>query len=63
MTLADVLPYFDGSKAALARALGVTRQAINGWPLDEPIPEMRELQLRYQILPALKGEAGSSDAA
>ncbi len=62
MTLNDVLPRFGGSKAALAKALGITRQAINAWAPGEPIPEMRELQLRYEILPALEAKQ-QSDAA
>ena len=51
ITLNEVLPFFDNNKAELARALKISRQAINGWQTDGPIPEVQELKLRYEILP------------
>ncbi len=35
-----------GSQAGIARILGLTRGAVTQWPMDAPIPEYRELQLR-----------------
>lgn len=60
MNLSEVLPHFNNRKAELARALGITRQAITSWR-DGEIPEAQELKLRYEILPAL--EAGERRAA
>ena len=53
MKLSDALGYFEGNKSKLAAALGITKQAVGKWSLDEPIPELREKQLRYEIIPEL----------
>lgn len=37
-----------GSGAALARALGITKQAVSQWPEDR-IPEKQELRIRYVL--------------
>ena len=50
----EALDLFGGSQAELARALGITRHAVWKWPDDQPIPELREKQLRYEIIPRLK---------
>ena len=50
MLLRDVLPHFDGRKTQLANALGISRQAVSRWELDEPIPEKHELKLRHELL-------------
>jgi len=42
-----------GSVRALADALSVEPQAIYQWPDGQPIPEKRQLQLRYEILPKM----------
>lgn len=62
ITLAEILPHFDGNRAALARALGITRQAINAWPVDGPIPERQELRLRYEVLPEVFGPRTAQNA-
>lgn len=49
MTLDDLIPAHFDTKAALAKELRITRQAINNWPND--IPELYELRLKYEILP------------
>lgn len=39
------------TQAALARALGIKRSAVNQWKDGEPIPERQALKLRYQLRP------------
>lgn len=39
------------NKAQLARALGITRQAIDRWPDDRPIPEKHALKIRFILRP------------
>ena len=34
-----------GSKAELARVLGITRQAVNGWADRKPIPQKQAMKL------------------
>ena len=34
-----------GTKAALARYLGITRQAVNYWPDRKPIPQKHAIKL------------------
>ena len=53
LTLNEVLPLFGGKKTELAKALGITKQAINGWVPDKPIPEKQELKLRYEVFPQM----------
>jgi len=50
LTLRDVLPHFSGRKAQLAVALGISRQAVSRWELDEPIPEKHALRLKHELL-------------
>ncbi len=50
LTLKEVLPHFSGKKSQLAIALGISRQAISRWSMDDPIPEKHELKLRHQVL-------------
>lgn len=54
MTKQEALSWFDGNGAALGRALGITRYAVWKWPDDQPIPALREKQMRYEIIPKLK---------
>ena len=51
ITLNDVLPYFDNRKIQLAEALGISRQAISNWQLNDAIPEKHELKIRHELLP------------
>jgi len=44
MKVSEALELLGGSKADLARALGVTRQAVSRW--GEEMPFLRELHLR-----------------
>lgn len=41
----DVLNFFNQNGAAVAKALGITRVAVNLWPDDGLIPELRARQL------------------
>ncbi len=50
LTLRQVLPHFSGKKAALAASLGVSRQAVSRWEMDEPLPERHALRLQHEIL-------------
>jgi len=56
MMLNDILPRFGGKKAALARSLGITKQAVSRWDPDKPIPEGQALKLKCEILPQLRKE-------
>lgn len=47
---AKALEAYSGSQSDLARALGVSRQAVHKLP-DGPIPERWELKLRYELRP------------
>lgn len=40
-----------GSQSEVARALGITRQAVWAWPDKGPIPEAPALKIRYQLRP------------
>lgn len=50
LTLSEVLPHFEGKKALLANHLGISRQAVSRWQMDEAIPEKHELKLRHQLI-------------
>lgn len=43
MLTSDALAYFDGSQAALARALGIKPPSIADW--GETVPALRQIQL------------------
>lgn len=58
MTAREALSYFK-NKVALANALGVKKQAVSRWKLDEPIPEKHELRLKHEIIPELKSKKAS----
>ena len=45
--LCDVLQHFD-SKTALAKALGLTRQAITNMDMSAPLSRVHYLTLRYE---------------
>jgi DNA-binding XRE family transcriptional regulator len=59
MKLSEVLPFFNGNKAELARQLDISRQAVTKWETsrDGVIPREHELFLRYELLPSLQSEA------
>jgi len=40
-----------GSRVALAKALGISKEAVYQWPEDKPIPQARALQIRYILKP------------
>jgi len=40
-----------GSRVALAKALGISKEAVYQWPDDKPIPQERALQIRYILKP------------
>lgn len=50
LTLTEVLPHFEGKKALLAAHLGISRQAVSRWDMDDAIPEKHELKLRHQLI-------------
>lgn len=41
------------NKAQLAKALGITRQAIERWPDGKPIPEKQALKIQFVLRPEL----------
>ena len=45
MLKSDVIEFYGGKKACVARALGISRQAINGWKEVVPRQSALELQL------------------
>jgi hypothetical protein len=51
ITKKDAIGMFR-NKNRLAKALGITRQAVEKWP-DGPIPEKQALKIRYQLRPEL----------
>lgn len=53
VTKAEALKHFKQNQAALGRALGVTRQAINKLP-DGALPEWMALKFRFVIEPLAK---------
>jgi len=44
MLKADVLAHFDHSPVAVARALGITRSAVNQWPDVVPLKSALKLE-------------------
>ena len=62
MTLDEALEPFNNNKARLARALGISKQAITKWDPDE-IPNERALELKYEILPKIKREQEEAETA
>lgn len=59
MTKTEALAFYDNNGSALARDLGITKQAVSAW-LDGPIPRAHALSLRYEILPARAGARKSA---
>lgn len=52
ITKKDLLRHFK-TEAAIASCLGITRQAVNRWGADRPIPREQELRLKYELAPNL----------
>ena len=50
ITKSQALALYENNGAALARALGVSRQAVHKLD-DGPIPERWALKLRYELRP------------
>ena len=42
-----------GSQNKLAKALGLTRQAVGRWDWENPIPAKHALRIRYELKPEL----------
>ena len=47
--LSDVMPHFNNSQTELAKALGLSRQAVNVWFKEDKIPLLRAYQIREMI--------------
>lgn len=63
LTKRQAIEAAGGSAAALARLLGIRHQAVQQWPMDEPIPELRQYQLRELIPEALRAVAEQEEPA
>lgn len=48
ITKRQLIAHFK-SQVAIADLLGITKQAVNNWPMDDPIPELQEMRLRYEL--------------
>lgn len=55
ITKEQAVAAYGGNQAALARALGVTRQAVSAWP-DGLIDERHALKLRFMLKPEVFGD-------
>lgn len=53
LTLRDVLPYFHDRKSQLAEALGISRQAVSKWKMDDALPEKHALKIKHELVPEL----------
>ena len=62
LTLREVLPYFHHRKSQVAEALGISRQAVSKWNLDDRLPERHALKIKHELMPelALGARSGSS---
>ncbi len=58
-TLREILPQFDGKKAKLAAALGLSRQAVSSWDMDAPIPSRHLIRIQRELLPVERREGGT----
>lgn len=50
----EAIAAYDGNQAALAKDLGISRQAVHKMP-DGPVPERWALKLRYELRPDVFG--------
>lgn len=53
MTKQEALALYGGNGSALARALGISKQAVSFWP-DGQIPEAHALRIEFVLLPELR---------
>jgi len=44
--LSDVMLHFNNSQSELAKALGLSRQAVNVWFKEDKIPPLRAYQIK-----------------
>lgn len=51
LTKSEILERLNIKPAELARMLGITRQSVQTWADDQPIPLARELMLTHVIHP------------
>ena len=58
ITVTNLLPHFGGKKKNIADCLGVTKQLVSQWPLNDPIPNVHQLRLKYELKPELFNDAG-----
>lgn len=54
ITKSDALAQYK-NQAALAEALGVTRQAVSKYPYGPPLPELWQMKLRFLLKPEVFG--------
>lgn len=52
ITKEEAIAAYDGNASDLARDLKITPQAVYQWVDDEPIPEVHQLKLKYELKPA-----------
>ena len=56
MTKREALKYFK-TQVELAKSLGISKQSVNQWPMDDEMPELRALKLKYEIIPQIRKTA------
>lgn len=56
MTKREALKYFK-TQVDIAKALGISKQSVAQWPMDDEIPELRALKLKYEIIPNIMKQA------
>lgn len=61
ITKEQAVAVYGGNQAALAKALGITRQAVNAWP-SGPIDERHALKLRFVLKPEVFGDQPAAPA-
>lgn len=62
ITKAEAIAAYDGNASQLARALGISPQAIYQWP-DGEIAESHDLKLRYVLKPGFVWGSDKARAA
>jgi len=46
ITIAEAMKHFNNSQSELARALGITQQAVYLWVKEDKLPPLRAYQLK-----------------
>ncbi|WP_027855567.1 Cro/CI family transcriptional regulator [Marinobacterium litorale] len=59
MKRSEAIQYFDGIPA-LAKALGITYEAVRQWP-EDGIPPLRQFQIQVMTNGELKADLGSGN--